>query len=421
MPAAQTPVPPDYSQQAYVVEHFLQSQRFENDGTGREEQEARIKVISETGVQALGQLKLGYSAFSEKLEIVYVRVRKPDGTVITAQDSAIQDLTIPDAPVYTDFHQKHISVPSLRPGDTLEFRYVRTIVNPLIPGQFWTSYNFTEQGIVLDEQFEINVPKDRADQAEDAAGLRPQDHRGRRSADLSLEPFAHQRRRPLKKKRRSAEAQEPPAIQLTTFQSWEQLGDWYRSLEKDRREPTEAIKAKADSLVQGKSDDMAKVKALYDYVSRDFRYVSLSLGMGVYQPHAAAEILSVGYGDCKDKNTLLAALLQAEGFQSTSVLINALRKIDPDFVAVAIRSCHYPRSSRRAGDLAGQHVGRSAFPDAVFFAARQRGAGRASGRQARAGANSRIASLPRIRSQQNRRLAERHRQVDSSFFNQRSR
>jgi tetratricopeptide (TPR) repeat protein len=80
---------------------------------------------------------------------------------------------------------------------------------------------------------------------------------------------------------------------------------------------------------------MAKVKALYDYVSRDFRYVSLSLGLSAYRPHPAADVMNLGYGDCKDKNTLLAALLQAEGFQSTSVLINALRKIDPDVPSTA--------------------------------------------------------------------------------------
>ncbi len=323
-------MPPDYSQQAFVVEHFRQSQRFENDGTGREEKEASIKVISESGVQALGQLKFGYSAFSDKFEIDYVRVRKPDGTVITAQDSAVQDLTIPDAPVYTDYHQKHISVPSLRPGDTLEFRYVRTIVNPLIPGQFWASYNFTEEGIVLDEQVEINVPKNREIKLKTRPGLEPKISE---EGDRRVYHWSHSQTKdsdsPLKKRHR-AEPQETPAIQLTTFQSWEQLGDWYRSLEKDRREPTAELKAKADSLVQGKTDDMAKVKALYDYVSRDFRYVSLSLGLSAYQPHAASEVMSLGYGDCKDKNTLLAALLQAEGFQSTSVLINALRKIDPD-------------------------------------------------------------------------------------------
>ncbi len=101
-------------------------------------------------------------------------------------------------------------------------------------------------------------------------------------------------------------------------------------MERDRRQPNDAIKAKAAELVQGKTDDMAKVKALYEYVSRNIRYVSLSFGLGRYQPHEASEVLSNGYGDCKDKNTLLAALLAAEGFQSTSVLIGSQHELDPE-------------------------------------------------------------------------------------------
>jgi tetratricopeptide (TPR) repeat protein len=101
-------------------------------------------------------------------------------------------------------------------------------------------------------------------------------------------------------------------------------------LEKDRRQPNDAIKKKAAELVEGKTTDMEKVKALYDYVSRDFRYVSLSFGLGRYQPHAASEVLAHGYGDCKDKNTLLAALLATQGFESTSVLIGSQHKLDPD-------------------------------------------------------------------------------------------
>jgi len=327
-PGAQASISPDYSQQAFVVEFSRQSQRFENDGTGRDEHEARIRVTSESGVQALGQLKLGYSAYSDKLEIDYVRVRKPDGTVVTAQESAIQDVTFTDALLYTDYHQKHISVPSLRPGDTLEYRYVRTTVNPVVPGQFFTSYDFTERGIVLDEQVEMNLPKSREVKLKTKPGY---ETKISEEGDRRIYRWSHsQTKDTASPPKRSRDSNETPDIELTTFQSWEQLGDWYRSLEKDRREPTDAVKAKAASLVEGKSDDMAKVKAIYDYVSRNFRYVSLSLGLSRYQPHAAGEVLGLGYGDCKDKNTLLAALLEAAGFQSTSVLINARQKIDPD-------------------------------------------------------------------------------------------
>jgi tetratricopeptide (TPR) repeat protein/transglutaminase-like putative cysteine protease len=325
---------PDYSQEAFVTEHYLESFRFENDGTGREQIDVRIKINSDAGVQALGQLKVGYSALSDKLEVVYVRVIKPDGTVVTAQDSAIQDVTYPNALMYTDYHEKHISVPSLRPGDVLEYQFVRTVVNALTPGQFWTSYDFRDRGIVLDEQLEINVPKSRQIKLKSEPGAEPKitddgDRRTYRWKHSHLEDD-DDAAKPKKRPTRRRDEDEVPSVQLTTFESWEQLGDWYAGLEKDRRQPNDAIKAKANELVAGKTTDMDKVKGLYDFVSRDFRYVSLSFGLGRYQPHAASEVLDNGYGDCKDKNTLLAALLASQGFESTSVLIGSQHQLDPD-------------------------------------------------------------------------------------------
>jgi tetratricopeptide (TPR) repeat protein/transglutaminase-like putative cysteine protease len=333
----QTTIPssPDYSQEAFVTEQYKESFRFENDGTGREQIDARIKINSDAGVQALGQLKVGYSALSDKLEITYVRVIKPDGTVVTAPESGVQDVTYPNALMYSDYHEKHISVPSLRPGDVLEYQFVRNIVDPMTPGQFYISYDFRDRGIVLDEQLEINVPKSRQIKLKNEPGADPKvtdegDRRVYRWKRSHLEDEDDDNPKPKKRARRRRDEDELPSVQLTTFESWQQMGDWYASLEKERRQPNDAIRAKAAELVQGKTTDIEKVKALYDYVSRDFRYVSLSFGLGRYQPHAASEVLANGYGDCKDKNTLLAALLAAQGFESTSVLIGSQHKLDPD-------------------------------------------------------------------------------------------
>ncbi len=65
-------------------------------------------------------------------------------------------------------------------------------------------------------------------------------------------------------------------------------------------------------------------------MARDVRYVSISLGIGRYQPHSAADVLQNGYGDCKDKHTLFSAMLRAEGIQSYPVLIGSARKLDVD-------------------------------------------------------------------------------------------
>src|ERR1017187_3836431 len=217
--------PADYSQEAFVTELYRESFRFENDGTGREQIDARIKINSDSGVQALGQLKVGYSALSDKLEVVYVRVIKPDGTVITAQESAIQDLTLPDAPVYTDYHQKHITVPSLRPGDVLEYEFLRTVTNPLTPGQFWTSANFSDKSIILDQQLEINVPKGRQIKLKSKPGYEPKitDEGDRR---IYRWTYTHLKDEdegaPGKKKKKTAphpSDDEIATVQLTTFQT----------------------------------------------------------------------------------------------------------------------------------------------------------------------------------------------------------
>jgi tetratricopeptide (TPR) repeat protein/transglutaminase-like putative cysteine protease len=329
--------PRDYSQEAYVVEQLSTRYRFENDGTGRKEVTARIKVQSEAGVEQWGQLVMGYNSANERVEIPYVRVLQANGRVVTAAPDAVQDLSAPverEAPVYTDYRQKHITVPGLRPGDVLEYDLVTVTHTALAPGQFWMQYDFDKGDIVLQEQLEIDIPQGRAVKLKTKPGVDPvvTEKDGRRTYRWTashLEREDEDKDKKDKKKKPPTEP-EPPAIQLTTFDSWEQMGRWYAGLEKDRLQPTPEIKAKAAELTAGKTSDIDKIEALYDYVATNFRYISLSFGVGRYQPHAAADVLHNQYGDCKDKHTLLAALLEAQGFHPSSVLINSSRKLDPD-------------------------------------------------------------------------------------------
>ena len=108
------------------------------------------------------------------------------------------------------------------------------------------------------------------------------------------------------------------------------MGRWYGSLQQERIKPTPEIRAKAAELTKGASDDDAKLRAIYKYVSTEFRYIGIAFGIGRYQPHAAAEVLSNQYGDCKDKHTLFASLLDAVGIKAYPALISSSQEIDPD-------------------------------------------------------------------------------------------
>jgi Flp pilus assembly protein TadD len=330
----------DYSQEGFVIEQVRTLFRFESDGTGKKETIARVRVQSEAGVEQWGQVVVGYSSANERVEIPYVRVLKKDGSVVTAPADAVQDLSAPvarEAPVYTDYRQKHITVPGLRPGEVLEYDVATVIHTPLAPNQFWTEYDFDKSNITLDEQLEVNIPKDRTIKLKNKPGFEPKvtEEDGRRiyrwtSSHLEREDDDKNKDKDKRKKKKKKQDDDVPAVQLTTFGSWEEVGHWYAGLDHDRRQPTPEIRAKAEELTQGAATDLDKVEALYDYVAKNFRYVSLSLGLGRYQPHAASDVFHNQYGDCKDKHTLLSSLLEAEGMHASSVLINSSRKLDPD-------------------------------------------------------------------------------------------
>jgi hypothetical protein len=127
-----------------------------------------------------------------------------------------------------------------------------------------------------------------------------------------------------------AEQGKLPTVAWTTFKSWEEVGAWYRGLEADRIVADDTVKAKVAELTKGKATDEEKARALYDYVATNIRYIGVAFGIGRYQPHAAAEILSNQYGDCKDKHTLLSAMLSAAGIQANAVLIGAGIRFNPD-------------------------------------------------------------------------------------------
>jgi len=330
VPAPQKADPLSFSKEAMVIEDLQVQVRFENDGKTLYDTSLRAKIQSESAVRDNGLIAFSYFTSNEALDIKYVRVRKPDGTLIETPLDSVQDLTSDvarSAPMYTDQHEKHVAVKGLSVGDSLEYRTVSIASKPLAPGQFWFSYNFSKQAITLHEVLEINVPKDRAVKvlspghspvvSEDGARRIYTFH----SSHLKKDPD-------LDKWEQALKGDPSPEVQVSSFSSWDEVAAWYGSLQKPSLRMTPEIRTRAEELTRGKNTDTEKIQAIYNFVSAKFRYISISLGQGRYAPHAASEILANQFGDCKDKHTLLAALLQAVRIDAYPVLISSTMKID---------------------------------------------------------------------------------------------
>jgi tetratricopeptide (TPR) repeat protein/transglutaminase-like putative cysteine protease len=330
----------DHSQEAFVVEQFSRKEKFENDGTAVRVDSARVRIQSEAGVQQYGVLTFSYASATGTFEIGYVRVHKPDGSVVETPPESVQDMSAQitrEAPFYSDLHEKHVAVKGLSVGDVIEFQTKENTTKPLAPGQFWTSYEFTADQIVLDEQLEISVPRDRVIKVKsakiqpaisEAAGYRVYTWHSKSLQHKDESNKKRQAFEDLWKLARGRRAQ--PDVQISSFTSWEDVGRWYGGLQEERVRPTPEVTAKATELTKNAANDDAKMRALYSYVSTQFHYIGIAFGVGRYQPHGAETVLENQYGDCKDKHTLLASLLAAAGIPAYPALISTKHEVDAD-------------------------------------------------------------------------------------------
>jgi hypothetical protein len=154
-------IPSDFSKEAYVIEHLSSTIRAEKDGTGTREITAAIRVLADAGVKTFAVLNFTYTSDNEVMDIDYVRVRRPDGTIIKTPDYNIQDMPgeiTRTAPLYSDIHEKHVAVKGLGVGDVLEYRIRLRTIKAQVPGQFWFEYSFNKKSIVQDETLEISLP-----------------------------------------------------------------------------------------------------------------------------------------------------------------------------------------------------------------------------------------------------------------------
>jgi hypothetical protein len=109
-----------------------------------------------------------------------------------------------------------------------------------------------------------------------------------------------------------------------SFTNWNELGKWiYDKLLADRTALTPQTVASMHALTDTIKDPKMKARAIYEYMQRKTRYVSVQIGIGGYRPFKATEVDMFSYGDCKALVNYTQALLKAVNIDSYYCVVNA--------------------------------------------------------------------------------------------------
>ena len=110
---------------------------------------------------------------------------------------------------------------------------------------------------------------------------------------------------------------------LQQLKDWRAVSQWVSQFVDPAAEVTPAVRKKAEELTANKASEMGKIRAIAAFAQQT-KYVEIALNLtkgGGYTPRSADATLATNWGDCKDKATLMRALLKAVGIESYVTVI----------------------------------------------------------------------------------------------------
>jgi hypothetical protein len=122
-----------------------------------------------------------------------------------------------------------------------------------------------------------------------------------------------------------------PTVVLSTFKDWNAFRGWYGEAVHGFTEPDAQVRELAAKLTRGKSSRDEKLRALFDFVADDIRYVNYVSGEW-WLPNRPQQLLARREGDCDDKALLLITLLKAAGLSAQEVLVQTRLTAEPSLL-----------------------------------------------------------------------------------------
>ncbi len=111
-----------------------------------------------------------------------------------------------------------------------------------------------------------------------------------------------------------------PVIVGSTFKNWADFRKWYAEAIRGFTEPDDEVRRLAAELTKGKKTREEKLRALFEFVADDIRYVNYVSGEW-WLPNRPQQLLARREGDCDDKAILLITLLRSIGIEAQEVMV----------------------------------------------------------------------------------------------------
>lgn len=312
---AHSPAPADTAMADIRVQELLPS------GLDRVHVQQLYLVGTDSALETHRVSTIRYSPSSEELRVIHARAWKPNGLVLDAQELGAREDSDTPGSMYYDMSLEQFRFSGLEKGDVVELEY------SLAPRRRSTPYNGYFGELVLfagrgPEQLKRYVLIAPAAQKlfVHAEKIAPASVAARNGSQIFI--WESRAVPALPREPRSPGVTEiSPYVHVSTMGDWKQLGSWYADLIRPQFTLDQSLKDELLRITNGLHTDKEKISVIQEFVLRSTHYVALEFGIYSYKPYPVTQIYARRFGDCKDKASLMIALLRAAGIEAEIALV----------------------------------------------------------------------------------------------------
>lgn len=294
------------------------------DGSRVRKSRLLFKIRKESAI-GYGSWRVSFDPARERVKLNRARTLRPDGTALELDPSAV---TIQDAPSsasrLTNRKVATWRLDAVGTGAWVEHDYEVEEFNPFKPEFFFPDFFFQSDVPTGLCRFAVTVPKEKtlftvtrnlAPEDVETTIVEEGETRTHTWIRRKVEPMVPEASMP-------GEGDLTPQVRGSLFADWQPFFAWESESLERHIVPTPEIELKAREITQGTTGSEAQVAALYRYLQREIRYVSVKSGIGSgWSGHPAHETLKNGYGDCVDKSVLFCSMLRVLGIKGVPLAL----------------------------------------------------------------------------------------------------
>jgi len=287
------------------------------DWSSEETYHTRIRIQQESARQ-LAQWPIYYNKSREEITDVKAFVETPEGKKFDA--TGIEDAQVyEDSPMYADMKVKVVNLPQVDIGNVLDVTVKSKVSRKEIPGQFWDAVpypfvptKFARYTYILpqDKGIEFTAYKnDHKPLIEKKDGTIKYSFVFEETDDVQDEELM------------PPSAEVKGGLYLSSIKGWKVIADWYRDLANKNTVEDAEISAKAAELIDGKTTQKDKARAILEFAQDGLHHVAMNFGEHTVEPHPTNKVFSERYADGKDLALLVRQMFKAAGIASNICLM----------------------------------------------------------------------------------------------------